>query len=260
MRWLGAAWLAAALAVVACGRHRSRAVPGDACPTAPSTFQLGGTCSEDGRSVLDCSEGRYFVRATCDGPAGCKRSTLTSGDASFPTISCDVAAASPGKACVGIAAACAADGRAVSACLMGTFQDLVPCRGPKGCHGDFCDQSIARPGETCWYGFYDDACSEDGQRMLRCAGRTRSVVFACKGPVGCLAEGASDGKGILARAFCDQSVADVGDPCAADGYAACSGDGKSLLTCKGGTFERTATCVGEPCKREQGKAKCRKAP
>jgi hypothetical protein len=65
----------------------------------------------------------------------------------------------------------------------------------------------------------------------------RSLAYARRGPRGCKPEGFVDGKGTLDRAFCDQSVADVGEACAAEGFGA---------------------CVGEPCKRGDHGLLCRK--
>jgi len=258
-RLSAATCLAVALVAVACERK-----PADQSPPAPGgpcgLLDPITACGVDGRTLLRCSEGRYATMTTCDGPAGCASSALGYEDASFPVIKCDVAAAVPGHVCLGILAACTSDRRSISLCIPGTvgkFDEPIPCRGPLGCHVDVCDQSIARLGDVCWMG-NDDACTEDGREMLRCSGRTWSTVIACKGPSGCRPRGASDGKGTLARSFCDQSIAEAGEACVAEGTSACSGDGKALLTCNGGTFERTATCVGEPCKRSGSKLLCRK--
>jgi hypothetical protein len=122
-----------------------------------------------------------------------------------------------------------------------------------------CDQSIARKGDACWIA-ETDACSEDGHTLLRCASHERSLAVACRGPLGCEPEGFFDGKGTLDRAFCDQSVADVGEACVAEGAGACSSDGRALLACRSGKFAQVSACVGEPCKRGEHGLLCRRPP
>jgi hypothetical protein len=83
-----------------------------------------------------------------------------------------------------------------------------------------------------------DSCS--GPTVL-CQGDKRALVcvqgkladVACFGPGGC----------IEAAHRCDTSKAEPGNACEGD-WAACTGDGKNFLECKGNKLVQTATCGG----------------
>jgi hypothetical protein len=242
---------------------RSVALVGDPCPASLASLESSHACSLDRTEVLACDGARYEPLAACDGPGGCAESTTGTPDASWRMLSCDALTGVSGKVCAGTIAACTADRRALLQCLpvvgsWSTYGPPIPCRGPAGCHGVECDQSIARAGEPCWVGARD-ACSEDRQQLLRCDGDgKRSLVYACKGPKACEPTGTFDGKGTLDKAFCDQSVGDVGEACAAEGFGTCSTDRRALLTCKAGKLEQVSVCVGEPCRAEGLTLKCGK--
>jgi hypothetical protein len=238
------------------------ALVGDPCPASLSGIETSHACSLDRTEVLACDGTRYEPLAACDGPLGCTMPIVGTADASWPILSCDALTGVSGKGCAGTAAACTVDRRALLQCLpvvgsWSTYGPPIPCRGPAGCHDAECDQSIARAGDRCWGA--RDACSEDLQQLLRCdADEKRSLSFACKGPKACQPKGTFDGKGTLDKAFCDQSLGDVGDACVAEGFGACSMDRHALLTCKAGKLEQVSVCVGEPCRAEGLKLLCRK--
>ncbi|MBL8607099.1 MAG: hypothetical protein JNL38_07255, partial [Myxococcales bacterium] len=62
------------------------------------------------------------------------------------------------------------------------------------------------------------------------------LVRRCLGPRGCV-----QGPG---GPECDESVAGVGEPCAAEGGFACSADGGSMLVCARGRQAVASTCKG----------------
>jgi len=110
---------------------------------------------------------------------------------------------------------------------------VVPCRGPTGCRaGDHedaqCDDDVAIEGDRCQLTSIGEshACTTDFTRVVECKNGERFVVRStCRGPAGCTVTGR--------RISCDETIADVGDPCqptGADDYS-CSSDGKSETRC-----------------------------
>ncbi len=197
--------------------------------------KTGGKCGP-GQSYCDkdkailCRGGTY-VEATCGGPLGCKK---VESD-----LLCDQSEAAAGAPCVSEDdRSCTKDRASMLACSEGRFAVLATCRGKKGCSplGKLatCDASLAERGDAC-----DKdaafACSVDGKTMLKCALHKWDTTRFCRGATGCTTD--DDG-----TATCDESLAQVDDPCGIAGRVACSTDKKSELICRGGRFELSRPC------------------
>jgi hypothetical protein len=84
--------------------------------------------------------------------------------------------------------------------------------------------------------------------MLACHGRKFERV-PCRGPRGC--------ETVAGQPNCDQSVADVGEPCKKENAKACSADKSRVLTCKDGRLTAQYECRGERrCNSAGGKLAC----
>lgn len=156
---------------------RSIAEAGDACQKKDDGT---AACTADGRSRVDCIDGKYVLSAACEGPKHC----ADEGDA----ISCDAPAMHAGARCKQEgAAACAVDHKAMLHCKEGHYAEPHACLGENACElkGDdvYCDQSIAEEGMPCSTD-RQDSCGTDGKTMLLCkAGKftkVRSCPHACK--------------------------------------------------------------------------------
>jgi hypothetical protein len=197
--------------------------------------KTGGKCRPgqsfcDGNKALACRGGTY-VEATCGGPLGCKKADTD--------LLCDQSESTAGAVCVGDDdRACTPDKTAVLVCKDGRFVVAASCRGKKGCSplGKLatCDATIADRGEAC----EKDAafaCSGDGKTMLKCTLHKWETHRFCRGASGCTLDDDT--------ATCDESVAQVDDPCSVAGRIACSTDKKNELICQTGRF-----AVSRPCK------------
>lgn len=130
-------------------------------------------------------------------------------------------------------------------CQNGTLQSL-PCRGPRGCHGvgaaSRCDDDVAQEGDACQQTVNEnDSCSADHQTELVCRDGKFAIARTCKGPKRCSVTG-----DVVA---CDDSLADVGDPCVAEPGEAnygCSTDKKIEVACdaSSGKFRASNSCRG----------------
>lgn len=111
----------------------------------------------------------------------------------------------------------------------------LPCRGPHGCQGtgagSTCDDDLAQEGDTCQPmldGNY--SCGLDLGRELLCKDGQFKTVSTCRGPKKCTIAG-----GTIA---CDDSLAELGDPClveAGDRNFGCSVDRKTEVRCDAAT-------------------------
>jgi hypothetical protein len=154
---------------------------------------------------------------------------------------------------------CSKDGRQVCAderdslvCVDGKWETLT-CRGAGGCKSAgndvACDNDAFSPGEPCDVSQSDYECGTDKVSVVRCTGKHWKLVGKCPGPKGCTS--------LKQKVSCDDSVADIGMPCATEGSAACSGDKHSLLKCKGGLMMEAAKCRGtDGCTLVSGVPKC----
>jgi hypothetical protein len=123
----------------------------------------------------------------------------------------------------------------------------MPCRGPRGCSGagagQTCDDDLAQPGEACMMAVSGDnlACGTGKVDELTCVAGTWKITRTCKGPKKCTISGS-----VLS---CDDSMGDVGDPCAVesgdDNYG-CSTDKKIEVVCDAASskFQPSNTCRG----------------
>jgi len=91
------------------------------------------------------------------------------------------------------------------------------------------------------------SCDSPTSRMACIDGKYTPQT--CKGAGGCKEE-----KGTTT---CDSSKGDLGDPCAAEGAAVCSTDGKEKLRCLKGKLELAARCAKGPCQiADSGEGNC----
>jgi hypothetical protein len=101
----------------------------------------------------------------------------------------------------------------------------IPCPGPNGCRSDgetvHCDESVGSLGDTCSSDDGALACSADGKDLLVCIDHTLVHSASCT-TAPCTHYDSS-------MVFCPGSVAKAADPCGADGFGACSADGKTRV-------------------------------
>jgi len=123
----------------------------------------------------------------------------------------------------------------------------MPCRGPRGCTGmgtsQRCDDDLAQAGEACMMEASGDnlACGTDKTTELTCVAGTWKTTRTCKGPKKCVITGTIIN--------CDDSMGDVGDPCAVeagDGNYGCTVDKKVEVVCDATSskFQISNACRG----------------
>lgn len=212
---------------------------------AACTPKAGGTCKAEGKEFCEgknaglvCS-GAKWEAIKCKGPKGC----APAGDGE-----CDQSVADEGDRC-GLETdhACSADKKFVVACKNKKWTKVSACPGPAGCErvdkDVKCDNSVAAIGDACVVE-KDYACTADKKSTVVCKGGKFEAGTPCKGPKGCAV---TPGK-----VHCDDSVADLGDPCEKKGDGdkyACATDAKSALKCDGGKFVLQEKCKGkDTCK------------
>jgi hypothetical protein len=137
------------------------------------------------------------------------------------------------------------------ACDEGVFVE-VPCRGKGGCvtvkEETTCDISRNRPGDACSKADEGAAVCAGDKAMLACHGGKFETV-ACLGPKGCELSGGQPN--------CDQSIANLVDPCKKENAKACSLDKSKVLACRSGRMAELYECRGENhCGSEGGKLSC----
>lgn len=209
-----------------------------ACTGKPSA---GDKCKNPGRYVcsdkdtaLYCKDG-VFTAIPCRGPRGCV------GGAESPK--CDYDFASEGDACMSPANenyACSLDRAVGLVCKDGKFVRWRACKGPHSCvvHPDRieCDNTYADVGDPCGSaGSY--ACSADKKLALVCKNGKYEADGSCRGPDECRVGAQAH------KLECDESVAEMGDPCATDDEVTCSVDKKSELVCKAHVFVKKRDCT-----------------
>jgi hypothetical protein len=118
-----------------------------------------------------------------------------------------------------------ADPKTMMACIKGAFASM-PCQGADGCatKGSVseCDNSLSRVGDSCDE-VGDFACAVDKKAALSCKDNKFVVEETCKGARACALQ--KDGL------YCDNDLADQGDPCHTEGDYACTNDKKLALKC-----------------------------
>jgi hypothetical protein len=145
-----------------------------------------------------------------------------------------------------------ADERDSLVCVDSKWEKLT-CRGSGGCKSSgndvACDNDTFAAGEPCDVAQNDYECGPDKVSVVQCKNKHWKLAGKCPGPKGCASQ--------KQKVTCDDSVADVGMPCATEGSAACSGDKQSLLKCKNGAMGQDAKCRGaKGCDATSGVPKC----
>lgn len=119
----------------------------------------------------------------------------------------------------------------------GTYATMT-CGGAQGCVANgakvTCDQSIAAAGDGCTASGF--ACAMDMKNALSCTDGKFVLAETCKGPGGC--------KVATGDIFCDNDIADIGDPCRDDGDYACTQDKLAALKCIGKKMVTVNSCRG----------------
>lgn len=148
---------------------------------------------------------------------------------------CDILENAP---CSGAVGSCTGRSEALF-CLDGRFT-RIRCDGPAGCSevsGNFrCDQSVGAASDRCATES-SAACTADHQSYLICENGRYVLSARCRGQNHCRVEGG--------RVLCDETVAEVNDPCVSDtAGAACSSAGDAWLRCTDGRFTTISACRG----------------
>jgi hypothetical protein len=211
-------------------------------PRAGDPCKPGKESCADRKTALACLGGRV-TSVPCRGPAGCTRT----GE----VTSCDNAIAVEGDPCPSDDDnACSLQGDALLVCRGGRFGVAERCRGERGCKVALdratCDVGIAVAGDACREEG-NRACSVDRRSMLACAAGKFQVILYCHGALGCRVGSE--------KVDCDDSIADVGDPCEAPNDAACASDGKRLLGCKDHKLALIRACATK-CEARDGTIAC----
>jgi hypothetical protein len=145
-----------------------------------------------------------------------------------------------------------ADERDSFVCVDGKWEKLT-CRGAGGCKSADNDVACANDtyadGEPCDITQHEYECGADRVSVMKCKGKHWKLAGKCPGPKGCTTQ--------KQKVSCDDSIADVGMPCAMESSAACSGDKSVLLKCKGGVMVEDTKCRGaKACDLVGGVPKC----
>jgi hypothetical protein len=156
-----------------------------------------------------------------------------------------------GEACKTEGQQVCADERDSLVCVDAKWEKLT-CRGVAGCKSADNDVACANDtyadGEPCATQ-HDYECGPDRVSVMKCKGKHWKLAGKCPGPRGCSSQ--------KQQVVCDDSIADVGMLCATEGSAACSGDKRVLLKCKGGVMVEDAKCRGvKACDVSGGIPKC----
>jgi hypothetical protein len=157
-----------------------------------------------------------------------------------------------GESCKNESQQVCADEREALVCVDSKWERLT-CRGIGGCKSAGSDVSCANDsyasGEPCDPAQHDYECGPDKVSVVRCKGKHWRLAGKCPGPKGCTSHGQ--------KVSCDDSIADVGMPCAIEGSAACSGDKSMLLKCKNGAMIEETKCRGaKACDVSDGTPRC----
>jgi hypothetical protein len=147
-------------------------------------------CAPDKKSMIRCVKYKFATVETCSGPNGCERTEKEAR--------CDNSTAASGDPCTEPDDhACSPDSKTMLVCKSGKFDELLQCKGPKGCSlagtAVRCDDSVAILGDACEATAGKDhyACAQDGRSMLKCIDRKFVQAEKCRGRETCklLADG-----------------------------------------------------------------------
>src|SRR5579872_968736 len=102
-----------------------------------------------------------------------------------------------------------ADDREALVCVDAKWEKLT-CRGAAGCKSSGNDVACANDtfadGEPCDPAQNDYECGPDRVSVMKCKGKHWKLAGKCPGPKGCVSQ--------KQKVTCDDSIADVGMPCA----------------------------------------------
>ena len=186
------------------------------------------------KEALACHDGKW-EEMQCRGPAGCAKE-------GSETV-CDQSVAEDKDVC-NLAGdfVCTADKKGMLECTKNKWTFVQSCLGARGCVMEqkkvTCDNSVANLGDACRE--EDDyACAPDQKAALVCRGGKFVTASPCKGAKGCRVTG---DKASGFKVECDDSIANVGDPCEREGHYACAPDEKSIVRCKDKKFVQDDKC------------------
>jgi hypothetical protein len=225
---VAASLLLFALSIPGC---KSKPKVGDPCTAGQ------GECV-DPKTMMACVKGA-FASMLCQGAQGC----TTQGTAS----QCDNSIAAAGDVCDENGDyACSADKAAALSCKDNKFAVEETCKGARACalkaDGLYCDNDISDLGDPC-HTPGDYACTTDRKLALKCgADHKMAALNTCKGDRGCRVFDKPEEKKL--EFVCDDSVADVNDPCDENGEKACTLDRKAVLECRSNKFATLSACAG----------------
>ncbi|MFO0589005.1 MAG: hypothetical protein U0441_15755 [Polyangiaceae bacterium] len=220
------------------------ATPDDfACDTSyskigdPCTKETRYACSVDKKDQLRCKGGKWVSVAQCTKEPGCEPSSFLNscpGAVSKEGDECD-----PGSDPKKKSYTCSVDKKAALLCKDGKWKSTEQCLGKDGCDSSMftvkCDGPVAKEGDFCELEETPDyACSPDGKAEMICTAKGWGVAKKCRGAEGCTSS--------ILGVKCDVSVMDPGEACDHEGSAVCSTDGKTILECKGGKFQKSTVC------------------
>jgi hypothetical protein len=135
---------------------------------------------------------------------------------------------------------CSTDQKAILKCDSKHWTKVDDCNGQHGCvsnaQGASCDKGTQTVGASCTADNEGNgSCTPDARALLVCKSGKMVVGATCKGMHGCRQMGS--------KLDCNQTIADVGDPCEGyEGKYACSTDKKTRLSCKGGKMVKDKAC------------------
>jgi hypothetical protein len=214
--------------------------------------KLGSKCSPgqatcaDAHNAMACGADMTLQLVPCKGVQGCTQDKATK------KVQCDDEIADEGDGCMLSQSenwACSVDKKRALICEEGKFKLNYECRGPKACSikHDWakmqdtvsCDTSLQAKGDPCKKpGAF--ACSADFKQLLQCKDGKFDLYRYCRGATACSIKESGDYN-------CDESMAELNDPCGVPGMVVCAMDTKSELTCQGGKFVHARDCKRSGC-------------
>jgi hypothetical protein len=206
--------------------------------------KVGGKCvpgqavCADNTSALTCGADSKFASMACRGPKGC----LKKGG----IIACDNSVAQLNDGCnEENDVACSTDKKTALECHGGKFVVGETCKGTKGCEIKeekiTCDNDVADVDDPCHF-IGDYACTSDKTYVLKCVDHKMTKLNSCRGTKACRVFELPQEHKI--EFVCDDSVAQLNDPCDEEGEFACAVDRKAIYQCKSNVFTMLKACTG----------------
>lgn len=203
--------------------------------------KAGATCKietkevcNDAKQALACHDGKW-EEMTCRGPAGCAKN---GGEGT-----CDQSVAEDKDVCnLNGDFVCSGDKKSMLECQKNRWTFVQNCFGERACTMEAkkvtCDNSLANKDDACREE-EDYACAMDHKSALVCRQGKFVVASLCKGKKACNVTG---DKASGYKVECDDSIAQIGDPCDKEGHFACSADEKQIVKCKDKKFVGDDKC------------------